>query len=483
MNRVVEAVLSLSGLPAYALVFALAAGEAAVFLGVFLPGEAALLLGGVLASQGRVSLPAMVVTAVLAAVIGDSIGYQVGRWGGPAMRSSRLGRLVGESRWKAGEGFLLRRGGPAVLLGRWVGLLRALVPSLAGMGAMPYRSFLAWNAAGGTLWASTVVLLGYVAGAQYARVERLFGRAGLLLGLVVAVAGVVLLVTRAVARRPGGWPAVRGRAGLIGPLPAARRGASHLLTALVVRLPARQAFGLVALGGLGAAVLAGTGFGVVLDAVLEGDGVTGLDRPLLVWLAGHRDGAATAVARTVTQLGGVPFVLALTAVLAALWWRTGRRREPLLLTVAVLGGGAVTGAVKLLVHRDRPVLPLAIDRAESGFAFPSGHSLSALVLYGTLAYLVGTAGWPRRRTAYAVTGLLLTATAVALSRLYLGYHWLSDVLGSWTLAVLWLSTVFILDHLHGRAATWRQGRSAADRPGVEGSGPGPARAPEDALTP
>lgn len=423
MNRLVEAVLSLSGLPAYALVFALAAGEAAVFLGVFLPGEAALLLGGVLASQGRVSLPTMIVTAVLAAVVGDSIGYQVGRWGGPAMRSSRLGRLVGEGRWKAGESFLLRRGGPAVLLGRWVGLLRALVPSLAGMGAMPYRSFLAWNAAGGTLWASTVVLLGYFAGAQYARVERLFGRAGLLLALVVGVAVAVLLVVRAVARR----------------------------------LPASQAFGLVAAVGLCAAVLAGAGFGIVLDAVLEGDGVSGLDRPLLVWLAAHRDAEATAVARAVTLLGGVPFVLASTGVLVALLWRAGRRREPLLLAVAVVGGGVLTGAVKLLVHRDRPVLPLAIDRAESGFAFPSGHSLSALVLYGTLAYLVGTAGWPRRRTALTVFGLLLTAAAVALSRLYLGYHWFSDVLGSWTLAVLWLATVFTLDHLRSHT------RPSADR--------------------
>ncbi|TBR17931.1 MAG: DedA family protein, partial [Chitinophagaceae bacterium] len=134
MSRVVDAVLSLSGLPAYALVGLLAAGEAAAFVGLFLPGEAALLLGGVLASQGRVSLPIMIAVAVVAAIVGDSIGYEIGRRGGPALKRSRLGRVVGPERWAKGEAFLERRGGPAVFFGRWVGLLRALVPSLAGMG-------------------------------------------------------------------------------------------------------------------------------------------------------------------------------------------------------------------------------------------------------------------------------------------------------------------------------------------------------------
>ena len=151
MSKVVDAVLWLSGLPAYGLVGLLAAGEAAAFVGLFLPGEAALLLGGVLASQGRVSLPVMIAVAVVAAIVGDSIGYEIGRRGGPAFKRSRLGRMVGPERWAKGEAFLQGRGGPAVLLGRWVGVLRALVPCLAGMGRMPYRRFLAWNALGGLL--------------------------------------------------------------------------------------------------------------------------------------------------------------------------------------------------------------------------------------------------------------------------------------------------------------------------------------------
>jgi len=207
VSKIVGAVLSLSGTPAYALVGLLAAGEAAAFLGLFLPGEAALLLGGVLASQGRVSLPVMLAVAVTAAVVGDSIGYEIGRRGGPALKRSRLGRVVGPHRWVQGEAFLARRGGPAVFFGRWVGLLRALVPSLAGMGRMPYPRFLLWNGLGGLLWASTVVLVGFAAGAQYKRVEQLLGRGSLVVGLVTVVLAGAFLLVRSVVGSPDTWRA------------------------------------------------------------------------------------------------------------------------------------------------------------------------------------------------------------------------------------------------------------------------------------
>ena len=201
MNAVASSVLSLSGTTAYVLVALLAAGEAAAFIGLVLPGEAALLFGGVLASQGHVSLPLMIAVAILAAIIGDSLGYELGRRSGPSLKRSRLGRKVGPVRWAKAEDFLTRRGGPAVLLGRWVGLLRALVPTLAGMGRMPYRRFLLWNALGGSLWASTVVLLGYVAGTQYLRVGHIMQQASLGVGGLAVVGIVGALLTRNAARR------------------------------------------------------------------------------------------------------------------------------------------------------------------------------------------------------------------------------------------------------------------------------------------
>ena len=453
MTQLFQTVLSLSGWPAYLLIGLLAAGESAAFLGLVLPGEAALLLGGVLASQGRVSLPVMLVVAVLAAVVGDSIGYEVGRRGGPALRRSRLGRLVGEKRWTEGQRFLVRWGGPAVLLGRWVGLLRALVPSLAGMGNMPYRKFLLWNAAGGTLWATVVVLLGYTAGAQYGRVAHLFGQGSALLGGVAVVVLVVVLIVRyqhTHGSRFIPWHLVHllRQRFTVRPLSRARR------------LDPTQAVSQTLIRGGAVALVAGIAFAGVLGSVIGGAGLATWDQPVLRFLALHRSSDATSLARAVTLLGSAAVAVPITLGLAVLWWRRSRR-SGVLLVVAVLGSGAITGAVKLLTGRDRPTLPLAIDGAEHGFAFPSGHSLTAMTLYGTLSYLAVQHLRPRPHRTWVVAGLLLTAMAVALTRLYLGYHWLSDVLGSWTLALLWLSTVITADRVVALRARGAAGSSVA----------------------
>ena len=197
----------LTGVPtwvAYAVVFALPFLEASIFLGFVFPGETALVLGGVLASQGRLSLPLVIACAIVGAITGDAVGYAVGRRFGPALQRSRLGQIVGAPRWNATEEFLRRRGGPAVLLGRFTALLRALVPSAAGMARLPYRTFFVWNAIGGIIWATTFVVAGYLAGESYRRIEQYLGRGALALtALVVALLVVVHFVRKRRASASG----------------------------------------------------------------------------------------------------------------------------------------------------------------------------------------------------------------------------------------------------------------------------------------
>lgn len=147
----------------YLIAGGLAFAEAAILIGMVLPGETALLVAGVFCNPayGHLDLRLMIVVAVVAAVVGDSVGYEFGRKFGPPLRRSRLGRWIGEHRWAQVDGFLHRHGGKAVLLGRLTALLRALMPSMAGMSGMRYRTFLLWNAIGGVAWASACVLLGY----------------------------------------------------------------------------------------------------------------------------------------------------------------------------------------------------------------------------------------------------------------------------------------------------------------------------------
>jgi membrane-associated protein len=195
VSSVVDEILKLHGAAAYALVGGLAFAEAALFVGFVLPGETAVLLGGVLASQHRVSLPVMAAVAVVAAITGDSAGYEVGRQFGTRLLDSRLfdRRRKGLER---GRQALHDKGGRAVFLARFTAFLRAVMPGLAGSARMPYRRFLAFNAAGGLIWAVGFTLLGYLAGASYHTVEHIAGSAGEIILAILALAVVIFVIRR-----------------------------------------------------------------------------------------------------------------------------------------------------------------------------------------------------------------------------------------------------------------------------------------------
>jgi membrane-associated protein len=175
MTGLVDRILGLPGglvlLVAGAVVFS----EDALFVGFVIPGETVALLAGASAKLGHVSLAAVLVVVIVAAIVGDTVGYEIGRHAG-----ARVVRLPFLEKHRArlddAQDFLARRGGSAVFLGRWVAFFRAVMPALAGTARMPYARFLAWNALGGVVWGTAVVLIGYAAGASYARVEKSFGR-------------------------------------------------------------------------------------------------------------------------------------------------------------------------------------------------------------------------------------------------------------------------------------------------------------------
>jgi membrane protein DedA with SNARE-associated domain len=161
--------------------------EDALFVGFVVPGETAAILGGVAASRGHTPLAAVIVVVIAAAIVGDSVGYEVGHHLGP--RLLRLRILDKRSkRLDDAQDFLARRGGTAVFLGRWVAFFRAVMPALAGAVRMSYLKFLTFNAAGGIVWGTVVVLVGYFAGQSYAKVEASLGR-----GAALAVLGIALV--------------------------------------------------------------------------------------------------------------------------------------------------------------------------------------------------------------------------------------------------------------------------------------------------
>lgn len=191
MSGFIHQILSASSWAVLGLVGLIVFAEDALFVGFVLPGETAAILGGVAAKLGHVSLWAVLTTVIAAAVVGDSVGYEVGRKFGPRLLQMRILQRR-RRRLDDAQAFLARRGGIAVLLGRWVAFFRAVMPALAGSAQMPYPRFLVFNAAGGILWGTVVVLVGYAAGASYASVERTLGRGTAVAVLAVAVVGVLV---------------------------------------------------------------------------------------------------------------------------------------------------------------------------------------------------------------------------------------------------------------------------------------------------
>jgi membrane protein DedA with SNARE-associated domain len=183
----------------YPLLFVLVGAESS---GVPVPGETALIAAAVLASRPNASLtlPAVIATAAVAAIVGDNIGYLIGRHGGRRLleRPGRFARQRAKV-LEVGEPFFERHGPKAVFLGRWILGLRVWASWLAGITHMPWRSFLVYNALGGISWAVTIGVLAYVAGSGIEALIRDVG-AGAAVLVVVAAATLYLLNRR---RRSG----------------------------------------------------------------------------------------------------------------------------------------------------------------------------------------------------------------------------------------------------------------------------------------
>lgn len=165
--------------------------EDALFVGFVVPGETVAILGGVAASMGSTNVWVVGLIVVLAAVAGDSVGYEIGRaWGTRIIAHKFFDKR--RARLERAQEFLRDKGGSAVFLARWTAFLRAVMPALAGTARMPYATFLPWNALGGVAWGAAVVAIGFFAGHSYQRVAKLFGEGSALIALAVVLVAVVV---------------------------------------------------------------------------------------------------------------------------------------------------------------------------------------------------------------------------------------------------------------------------------------------------
>ena len=351
----------------YLLVGALAFFETGAFIGLVAPGETALLLGGLVAGQGQVDVLTMIAVVWAAAVAGDLTSFFLGRRLGRAFLVKHGPRVqITEERLEQVERFFDRHGGKAILIGRFVGLVRAIAPFLAGSSGMPLRRFVPYDVVGAGLWGSTLRPAGLhlLAELQPARRLRQEGRARARRGHRARRRD---RVARPLAARRGQPPAdtrVDGPPGASGP---ALRPLVRVLAPLVrtTRRPARFVWDrvtpgdlglefttLMAVAGVGAFVFVWDLVGVEQRGLLAGDGMS-----LRLADRLHAD-AAVSVAKVVTALGSLPVVIALVALAGVTLVWQHKIREPVALVVGLALTYAAVHITKDAVDRARPARPL-----------------------------------------------------------------------------------------------------------------------------
>lgn len=434
----------------YLVVGAAAFLETGAFVGLIVPGETAIIAGGVIAGHGQVSLGLLIAVVIVCALGGDVTSYLLGR---------RLGRdfllrhgekvKITRPRLERVEGFFSDHGRSAVFLGRFVGLVRAVLPFVAGASRFALPTYVAIDVLGCAIWGTAYVVLGYVFSSNLQRASSLAGTGGFAIAaaIVVVVGGIAAYRVLRIpdnrvklrrylderADRPVVGPAIRGTRRIGRPVAGAAR-----------RLGLREVAGsLSALVGVG--VVAAAGFGVLAGALAAQRFVVG-DRPALRLVGRLYDPTGAQAATAVTDLGSTPALAALVVVVAL---ALAARR--CLAPATVLVAGALLGILgdqlaKVAEGRARP--PHRLVPAE-GYSFPSGHATHA-VAWAVVAIVLARElrGSPAR---VALVGLgVAVALAIGLSRVYLRVHYLSDVLGGWGLGTAIFCACALVALLVGR---------------------------------
>lgn len=423
----------------YLVIFFGALLESAAFLGVLVPGESLVLVAGFLSAQKVFDLDALILIIAVGATVGDSVGYEIGRrMGRPALL--RIGGRLGLSERKVDKAdkFFERHGGKAIFLGRFVGFARALVPFLAGSSNMPYARFLPYNAAGAVLWSILLTLLGYFLGASWAMAAGWIGRASAIIAGFVVVTLALVWLWHWAARDEETVRAIWQRLRTQRWVNAIQRRLEPAFTFLQTHLSLRGYLGLK-LGG-GALVLLASGwiFGGLAEDVAMGDPITQLDLQIATWLHARAAPLLTDVMALVSSLHGtIPMSIA-TLLLAVVWCAKRDWYWLANLLLIIPGGMLINVATKYAFHRARPTFDDTFT-ALAGYSFPSGHTAASTLLYGLLtAFVVGASDRWRQRV-WAILLACAMVTLVAFSRLYLGAHYLTDVLAAIAEASAWLA--------------------------------------------
>jgi membrane protein DedA with SNARE-associated domain/membrane-associated phospholipid phosphatase len=433
LQALLEDVSNTLGAWTYLLVGVFAFAETGAFVGLVVPGETVMLLGGAVAGQGAIDVYLLIAIAWFAAWLGDTTSFFVGRRLGRDFvlrHGSRVG--ISHERFERVEDYFSRHGGKTIFIGRWISLVRALAPFIAGSSGMGYRGFVPYSILGTGLWASVHILVGYFFSRSIESAAHYAGRGAFLLAsTIVVVAGLVVAVRRLrVEQNRREIVAWMERHAVASWVVALARRFRPQLRFLWERVTPGGTFGLEFTSLM--AILAVSGFVLVAYTVIVGGdpGPTPGDTTAIDLVESLNASWLVDLSKALTRLGSFAVVGSLAFVCAALLVARRRWAEFGVLVAGMALIYAGVHEVKDLVDRPRPEDGLV---GVSGSSFPSAHAAySTFYVWLAVTIVMRLRPGMARGAAVIAGGIALTAL-VGLSRVYLGVHYLSDVNAGWAL--------------------------------------------------
>ena len=437
--------------------------ETGAFIGLVAPGETTVIVGGLVAGQGQISLLLLIAIVWSCAVLGDLTSYALGRQLGRDFMVRHGERVkITEERLQHVEAFFERRGGLTILIGRFIGLVRAIAPFIAGASRMPLRKFIPYDVLGAGLWATTFCVLGYVFWRSFDQLTAWVSRGLFAFGLFVAIVVAIVFLVRLqrspeLQQRTREWIAAQLEKPLLRPVaPYLRAGWRRVGRPLAQRSeqPARFVWNRLTPGDLGLEITTLLALAAVgaFTFVLLGDAPDERMQERLDDMAFDIGDALYSehvkdVVVWFTALGSLPVVALLVAATAA--WAVARRRylDAAALAAAFLITWLAVGVGKAAYDRPRPPGSHVVTE---GMSYPSGHAAFAVAWVACAVVLVRGGAGIATRFAVVTVAIVLTV-AIALSRVYLRAQYLSDVDGGLALATAIFALVgvaaVVVDHL------------------------------------
>ena len=420
----------------YLIVYLVVMLECQPLLGLFMPGETLVVASGFLAREGVFDLKTLIVVIAAAAIIGDTIGYELGR---------RLGRGwlqhyghwfgVRESYLTKVDAYFVRHGGKSVFLSHFLHLLRALMPFMAGASRVPYLRFAFYNTLGCILWAAIFTVLGYFFGESWELLHRWAGRAGAVLGAFVlfllALAWIWGWIARNEMELRQRWRMFLQRPRVAG----MRARMTQRIDVLRERLTPAGFLALHLTLGAFVIILVSWSFSAIASNA-EGHPLLVLDHKIFAWFQEHSTRPLIGFAGSISRFGSATVLtIASFAMGLFLLWRRSWGR--LLLLIVAIGGG---GALRILLRIFHWSLPFPANplTALPSDTFPSWHAMGSILFYGLLAAFIGTSLTALRWRALTFLIACVVVLLIALTRIYLGAHYVTDVIGAMAAGLAWL---------------------------------------------